>query len=92
MICNHPIAIMVHSMLSPPLDLSHHFSSVTKRREASETKSLYKYFFIPGIANLAGGAFPPCLLLGFVVSLLFLPCISQLNPPLSRRLHLYPTR
>ncbi|PWY86481.1 aromatic amino acid aminotransferase [Aspergillus sclerotioniger CBS 115572] len=46
---------MVHSMLSPPLDLSHHFSSVTKRREASETKSLYKYFFIPGIANLAGG-------------------------------------
>ncbi|PWY74785.1 aromatic amino acid aminotransferase [Aspergillus eucalypticola CBS 122712] len=46
---------MVYSTLSPPLDLSHHFSSVTKRREASETKSLYKYFFIPGIANLAGG-------------------------------------
>ncbi|RAL01888.1 PLP-dependent transferase [Aspergillus ibericus CBS 121593] len=46
---------MVHSMLSPPLDLSHHFSSLTKRREASEIKGLYKYFFIPGIANLAGG-------------------------------------
>ncbi|PYH90913.1 PLP-dependent transferase [Aspergillus ellipticus CBS 707.79] len=46
---------MVLSMASPPLDLSHHFSSVTVRREASETKSLYKYFFIPGIANLAGG-------------------------------------
>ncbi|PWY79702.1 PLP-dependent transferase [Aspergillus heteromorphus CBS 117.55] len=46
---------MVHSLTSPPLDLSHHFSAVTQRREGSQTKSLYKYFFIPGIANLAGG-------------------------------------
>ncbi|KAB8234760.1 putative aromatic amino acid aminotransferase [Aspergillus alliaceus] len=40
---------------SPPVDLSHHFASTTKRREASGIKELYKYFFIPGIANLAGG-------------------------------------
>ncbi|KAF9885424.1 hypothetical protein FE257_012946 [Aspergillus nanangensis] len=41
--------------LPPPVDLSHHFSSTTKRREASSIKELYKYFFIPGIANVAGG-------------------------------------
>ncbi|KAL4888593.1 pyridoxal phosphate-dependent transferase [Aspergillus ambiguus] len=41
--------------LPPPRDLSHHFSSSTKRREASTIKDLYKYFLIPGIANLAGG-------------------------------------
>ncbi|KAE8353130.1 aromatic amino acid aminotransferase [Aspergillus coremiiformis] len=40
---------------SPPLDLSHHFTSTTKRRERSNIKEIYKYFFIPGIANLAGG-------------------------------------
>lgn len=69
--------IMVYSTLSPPLDLSHHFSSVTKRREASETKSLYKYFFIPGIANLAGGAFS-----------LLLANFLALASGITRRLHL----
>ncbi|KAE8380773.1 aromatic amino acid aminotransferase [Aspergillus bertholletiae] len=41
--------------MAPPLDLSHHYASTTKRREGSGIKELYKYFFIPGIANLAGG-------------------------------------
>ncbi|KAL3460028.1 pyridoxal phosphate-dependent transferase [Aspergillus heterothallicus] len=41
--------------LSPPLDLSHHFSYTTKQRAPSAVKDFYKYFFIPGIANLAGG-------------------------------------
>lgn len=40
-----------------PLDLSHHYSRVTTARQASSTKSVYKYFQIPGIANLAGGTF-----------------------------------
>lgn len=44
--------------LSPPLDLSHHFSYTTKRRAPSAVKDFYKYFSIPGIANLAGGKFP----------------------------------
>ncbi|KAJ0415672.1 pyridoxal phosphate-dependent transferase [Aspergillus carlsbadensis] len=41
--------------LSPPLDLSHHFSYTTKQRAPSAVKGFYKYFSIPGIANLAGG-------------------------------------
>lgn len=41
--------------LPPPLDFSHHFSEVTKRRNASKIKQFYKYFSIPGIGNLAGG-------------------------------------
>ncbi|KAL4929688.1 putative aromatic amino acid aminotransferase [Aspergillus undulatus] len=41
--------------LSPPLDLSHHFSYTTKQRAPSAVKGFYKYFLIPGIANLAGG-------------------------------------
>lgn len=41
--------------MAPPLDLSHHYASTTKRRQGSGIKDLYKYFFIPGIANLAGG-------------------------------------
>lgn len=44
--------------LPPPKDLSHHFSATAKRREPSNIKDLYKYFFIPGIANLAGGISP----------------------------------
>ncbi|KAL4804927.1 pyridoxal phosphate-dependent transferase [Aspergillus unguis] len=40
---------------SPPLDLSHHFSCTTKRRAPSAVKDFYKYFAIPGIANLTGG-------------------------------------
>ncbi|KAJ5908451.1 hypothetical protein N7495_001133 [Penicillium taxi] len=38
-----------------PLNLSHHFSYVSKNRLPSTTKSLYKYAEIPGIANLSGG-------------------------------------
>ncbi|KAA8643012.1 hypothetical protein EYZ11_011444 [Aspergillus tanneri] len=41
--------------MAPPLDLSHHFSYSTKKRELSNIKDLYKYFLIPGIANIAGG-------------------------------------
>ncbi|KAK4043041.1 pyridoxal phosphate-dependent transferase [Parachaetomium inaequale] len=37
-----------------PLDLSHHYSAVTKRRTASELKKAYKFFQIPGILNIAG--------------------------------------
>ncbi|KAI9783383.1 MAG: hypothetical protein M1839_003918 [Geoglossum umbratile] len=40
---------------SPPLDLSHHFSRTSKARKESSVKDFYKYFAIPGIANLAGG-------------------------------------
>lgn len=43
--------------LSPPLDLSHHYSDVTKHRLPSAIKGFYKYFAIPGIGNLAGGMF-----------------------------------
>jgi hypothetical protein len=42
----------------PPLDLSHHFSEVTKRRTASKIKQAYKFFQIPGILNVAGGSCP----------------------------------
>jgi DNA-binding transcriptional MocR family regulator len=38
-----------------PLDLSHHFSEVTKHRIPSKMKEYYKFFQIPGIGNLAGG-------------------------------------
>ena len=41
--------------LPAPVDLSHHFSRVTKNRAASNVKDFYKYFSIPGIGNLAGG-------------------------------------
>lgn len=41
--------------LSPPLDLSHHYSRTTKNRQASSIKSFYRFFQIPGIGNLAGG-------------------------------------
>lgn len=40
---------------SPPLDLSHHFSAVTRARLPSEIKQYYRFFQIPGIGNLAGG-------------------------------------
>ena len=60
----------------PPLDLSHHFSRVTKARQESKIKEFYKYFFIPGIGNLAGGkwgtqfttftAFFPSSRIGFI--------------------------
>ncbi|KAF2865758.1 aromatic amino acid aminotransferase [Massariosphaeria phaeospora] len=38
-----------------PIDLSHHLSRSTRAREASSVKAFYKYFAIPGIAQLAGG-------------------------------------
>jgi hypothetical protein len=38
-----------------PLDLSHHYSVVTKRRLPSQIKAAYKFFQIPGILNIAGG-------------------------------------
>ncbi|KAL8701138.1 MAG: hypothetical protein Q9201_005079 [Fulgogasparrea decipioides] len=41
--------------MAEPLDLSHHFSRVTKSRGASAVKDFYRYFRIPNIGNLAGG-------------------------------------
>ncbi|KAK4224858.1 Aromatic/aminoadipate aminotransferase 1 [Podospora fimiseda] len=38
-----------------PLDLTRHYSVVTKRRLPSAIKDAYKYFLIPGIMNVAGG-------------------------------------
>ena len=39
----------------PPVDISHHYSKTTKNRNVSSVKDFYKYFRIPGVANLAGG-------------------------------------
>lgn len=39
-----------------PVDLSHHYSTATSNRTGSLVKDFYKYFSIPGIQNLAGGA------------------------------------
>lgn len=55
-----PIAAVPEQLVSaprPPLDLSHHFSRVTKARKESTMKEFYKYFMIPGIGNLAGGQY-----------------------------------
>lgn len=41
--------------LPEPVNLSHHYSKVTKSRGASSIKDFYKYFRIPGIGQLAGG-------------------------------------
>lgn len=38
-----------------PIDLSHHYSEITKNRHPSFVKDFYKYFTIPHIGNLAGG-------------------------------------
>jgi hypothetical protein len=43
-----------------PKDMSHHFSDLTKARVPSKMKEYYKFFMIPGIGNLAGGAHAPC--------------------------------
>jgi site-specific recombinase XerD len=43
--------------LPDPVDLSHHLSRSTRAREASSVKQFYKYFAIPGIAQLAGGIY-----------------------------------
>ncbi|SPQ21076.1 9d477292-7c3a-4d42-a2f0-d007f2380576 [Thermothielavioides terrestris] len=45
----------VNTEKPPPLDLSHHYSVVTKRRRPSNMKAAYKFFEIPGILNIAGG-------------------------------------
>ncbi|OKL63841.1 hypothetical protein UA08_00438 [Talaromyces atroroseus] len=45
----------VQGTLCAPLDLSHHFSEVTKNRLNSQVKGLYKYLSMPGLHNLAGG-------------------------------------
>ncbi|CAL5871252.1 uncharacterized protein PFLUO_LOCUS5500 [Penicillium psychrofluorescens] len=41
--------------MAAPVDLSHHFSSVSRNRNASAVKEFYKYFAIPGIVNFAAG-------------------------------------
>ena len=50
---------------APPIDLSHHYSRTTKKRQVSSVKSFYKYFQIPGIGNLAGGLLTPLNSIGF---------------------------
>ncbi|KAJ6155496.1 hypothetical protein N7470_006062 [Penicillium chermesinum] len=45
-------------MSAAPLDLSHHFSFVSKNRHLSDVKDFYKYYLIPGIANFAGVSMP----------------------------------
>lgn len=52
-----PKAASPGSEQKPPLDLSHHYSRVTKARQESNIKAFYKYFAIPGIGNLAGGMY-----------------------------------
>ncbi|KAI5800164.1 pyridoxal phosphate-dependent transferase [Peziza echinospora] len=39
----------------PPKDLSHHLSPMARRRQPSVIKSMYKYFLLPGMQNLAAG-------------------------------------
>lgn len=43
------------SSFPEPVDLTHHLSHSTRARQASSVKQFYKYFAIPGIAQLAGG-------------------------------------
>jgi hypothetical protein len=40
-----------------PMDLSHHFSEVTKRRGPSFLRTLQNVYAIPGMKNLSGGLF-----------------------------------
>lgn len=47
-----------HEAAKPlPKDMSHHYSDVSKARVPSKMKEYYKYFLIPGIGQLAGGAY-----------------------------------
>lgn len=56
MVDTKPIAVNAQATEKPkPLDLSHHLSKISAARTGSSVKELYKYFQIPGIANLAGG-------------------------------------
>jgi hypothetical protein len=57
-----------------PLDLSHLYSVVTKRRLPSQIKRAYKFFQIPGILNAAGGA---CSLLSQFLA----PYVSLITAP-----------
>ncbi len=41
-----------------PLDLSHHWSNVSKARTPSSIKEFYRFFQIPNIGNLGGGSYP----------------------------------
>jgi hypothetical protein len=43
------------SSFPEPVDLTHFLSRSTRAREAAAIKKFYKYFSIPGIAQLAGG-------------------------------------
>lgn len=42
-----------------PIDISHHLTAMTRSREVSHMKRFYKYFIIPNIQNIAGGASHP---------------------------------
>lgn len=53
----HPAGIVIDGEKPLPVDLSHYFSEVAKRRLPSKIKAYYKFFQIPGIKNLAGGQF-----------------------------------
>jgi hypothetical protein len=37
------------------VDLSHHFNAAVRSRTPNPLKSLYKYFQVPGMSNIAGG-------------------------------------
>jgi len=65
----------------PPVDLSHHYSRVTKNREESRMKEFYKYFMIPGIGNLAGGKSSP-FRARCVLALCLVACTPSSIPPL----------
>lgn len=56
----YPVTMAPYDACTPtsfphPVNLSHHISRSTRAREASQVKEFYKYFQIPGIAQLAGG-------------------------------------
>ena len=41
--------------LPPPIDLTRHYSALTKDRKVSKVKGFYKYYAIPNLVSLAGG-------------------------------------
>src|SRR5437762_4830101 len=49
------------SQIASPIDLLHHYSYATSKRVESSVKHFYKYFYIPGIGNLAAGTLPRIL-------------------------------
>ena len=72
-----------------PLDLSHHYSVVTKRRIRSKLKEVYKFFQIPGILNTAGGSCYPTFNVQLVSMTPKTHSTSPTRPPPSR---LFPLR